>query len=131
MNWCSGQSVDEGSTEAPPIARIRCCAAAIWSGLESDARGPAAIEHVDRIDEAHGLRLVGHHERVGPRAAAEEANAFEEVARRDAGRREDEVLARGEVLGPVDAALVAVAHSGAAGPLVVVAVLEPSLDLAT
>ena len=85
---------------------------------------------MDGVDEADLLRLVGHHQRVRPRAAAEEADALEEVAGRDAGRGEDEVLARGEVLGAVDAALVAVAHPRAALALLVVAIPEAGLDLA-
>ena len=43
------------------------------------------------------LRLVAHHQRVGAGAAAEEADAVEQVAFGDAGRREDEVLARRQV----------------------------------
>ena len=69
------------------------------SRLEPDGRRPIAVEHVDRVDEPDLLRLVGHHERVGPRAAAEEPDALEQVARGHAGRREDEVLAGREVLG--------------------------------
>ena len=34
-----------------------------------------AVEHVDRVDEAHLLGLVAHHQRVRARAAAEEAHA--------------------------------------------------------
>ena len=67
---------------------------------------------------------------MGPGAAAEIAHALEQVAGRDAGRGEDEVLARREVLGRVDALLVAVAHRRAARPLLVAAVAEAGLDLA-
>src|SRR5258708_4783734 len=80
---------------------------------------PLSVEHVDGIDESNGLRLVGHHERVGASAATEEANALEQVAGRDTGRREHEVLARGEILGAIDVRLVAVAHPLAAGALLV------------
>ena len=67
--------------------------------LEPDRRRPAPVEHVDRVDEPDLLRLVGHHERVGPGATAEEADALEQVAARHPGRGEDEVVARREVLG--------------------------------
>ena len=49
--------------------------------LEADARRRVAVEHVDRVDEPDLLGLVGHHQRVGPRAAAEEPDALEQVAR--------------------------------------------------
>src|SRR6185369_13532681 len=64
------------------------------------------------------------------RASAEEPDTLEQVAGRHARRREDEVLARGEVLGVVDAVLVAVTHPRTALTLVVAAVPEPGLDLA-
>src|SRR5829696_3633882 len=130
MYWSSGQSVVPGAIWTPPMARIRCASAATLVGLETDARRALAVEHVDGVHEPHGLRLVGHHERVRTGAAAEEPHALEQVARRDPGRREHEILARREVLGSVNATLVAVAHPGAAGALVVAAVLEAGLDLA-
>src|SRR5690349_21360907 len=99
--------------------------------LEANARGSRPIEHVDGVDEANGLRLVGHHERVRPGPAAEEADTVEQVTIGDARRREDEVIARGEVLGVVDPALVPVAHPGTALALVVAAIPEAGLDLAT
>ncbi len=77
------------------------------------------------------LGLVGHHERMRPCAATEEADALEQVAGGHPGRREHEVLARRQVLGRVDPVLVAVAHPRAAFPLLVVAVAEARLDLAT
>src|SRR5215210_274845 len=81
--WWSASSMDDGRSEAPPSARIRPPERAI--GLEADARWALAVEHVDRVDEADGLRLVGHHEGVGPGSSTEEPNAFEEIAARDAG----------------------------------------------
>ena len=72
--------------------------------LEADPRRAVPVEHVDRVDEADLLGLVGHHQRMGPCPAAEEADAFEQVAGGHPGRREDEVLARCQVLRPVDAA---------------------------
>ena len=50
--------------------------------LEPDGRRAVPVEHVDGVDEADLLALVGHHERVGARAAAEEADALEQVAGR-------------------------------------------------
>src|SRR5262245_6616181 len=130
-NWLSGQSTEPGAIWMPPRARIRWAWLAIRrASLEPDPGRRLPIEHVDRIDEANGLGLVGHDQRVGAGAAPEEAHSLEQVAGRHAGRREHEVLARGQVLGPVDAALVAVAHPRATGPLVVVAVPEAGLDLA-
>src|SRR4029078_13065525 len=70
----------------------RSCGSATWTTkLQADRRRPVAVEHVDRVDEADLLGLVAHHERMGPGAAAEVPDALEQVAGRDAGRREDEV----------------------------------------
>src|SRR4029079_10670476 len=68
--------------------------------------------------------------RVGPGAPAEVADAVQQVAVGHAGRREDQLLAGREVLGRVDAALVAVAPRLAASVLLGRAVAEPRLDLA-
>src|SRR5882724_12873991 len=67
---------------------------------------------------------------MGPRPAAEEADALEEIPGGHPGRREDDVLARGELFGRVDAALVAVTHPRPAGPFLVAPVAEAGLDLA-
>ena len=94
----SSSSRVAGTARPRPCSRI-----ALATLLEPDARRAVAVEHVDRVDEADLLGLVGHHQRVGPRAAAEEADALEQVAGGDAGRGEDEVLAGRQVLGAVDA----------------------------
>src|SRR4051812_48991214 len=124
-----GQSVELGRSETPPIARIRC-SVAMSPSLESDARRAFPVEHVDGIHEPDGLRLVGHHHRVGAGAATEESNALEQVAGRDTRRGEDQVLAGSEVLGAVDPRFVTVAHPLAAPALLVGAVPEAGLDLA-
>src|SRR4051794_14218697 len=98
--------------------------------LESDPRRAVTVEHVDSVDEADLLGLVGHHQRVRAGAATEEADALEQVAGGDAGRGEDEVVARREVLGAIDTRLVAVTHPRAAFALLVAAIAEPRLDLA-
>src|SRR6185436_2369116 len=97
---------------------------------ESDPGWAVPIEHVDRVDEADLLRPIRHHERVRPRAAAEEAHALEQVAARDARGREDQAVARREVVRAVHPVLVAVAHPGAPFLLFGVAVSEARLDLA-
>ena len=76
------------SPGAPADLRARGAAVRVGPGRA------VPIEHVDGVDEADLLGLVGHHQRVGPRAAAEEPHALEQVAGRDAGGGEDEVLAR-------------------------------------
>ena len=80
------------------------------AGLQPDGWWPLAVEHVDRVHEADLLGLVGHHQRVGPRAAAEEPDALEQLSVRDAGRREHQVLAARQVLGAEDLRLVGVAQ---------------------
>src|SRR6187402_471831 len=99
--------------------------------LEPDSRRTVAIEHVDGVDETDLLGPVGHHQRMRARPATEEADALQEVAGRHPGRREHEVLARRQVLGPIDAVFVAVAHPCATLAFVVAAIAEPCLDLAT
>src|SRR6478735_1234716 len=99
--------------------------------LEPDPWRAVAVEHVDGVDEADLLGSVGHHQRMGPRPATEEADALEQIAGRHTGGREDEILARGEVLGPVDALLVPMAHPGATLAFIVAAIAEAGLDLAT
>src|SRR5437868_9122297 len=64
-----------------------------------------AREEVDSVDEAHPVAARAHDERVRAGAVGEEANAAQEVAVRDAGRRDDD-LARCEILGPEDALVV-------------------------
>ena len=68
----------EGWTLVEP-ARAR---ARVAGRLQPDGRRPVPVEHVDRVHEADLLGLVGHHQRVRPRAAAEEADALEQLARR-------------------------------------------------
>ncbi len=63
-------------------------------GLEADGRRAVPIEHVDRVDEPDLLALVRHHQRMRPGAAAEEPDALEQLAGRNAGRREHELVAR-------------------------------------
>ena len=62
------------------------------------------------VDEADLLCLVGHHQRVRTRAAAEEPDPLEKIAAGHARRREDDAVARGEVLGRVHPVRVAMAH---------------------
>ncbi len=57
---------------------------------------------MDGVDEADQPAGVAHHQRVGARAAAEEADAAQELAIGHAGGAEDEVLAGGELIGRVD-----------------------------
>ena len=98
--------------------------------LEPDARRAVAVEHVDRVDEADLLGLVGHHQRVRPGAAAEEADALEQVAGRSRRSRRRRGSRRTPGPRSVDAVLVAVAHPRAALALLVAAVAEAGLDLA-
>ena len=62
--------------------------------LEPDAGRPRPVEHLDRVDEPDLGLAEGHHERMGPGAAAEEPDAIEQVASGDPGRGEDEVVCR-------------------------------------
>ena len=71
-----------------------------------------------------------HHERRRPNAVAEKANAFHERAVGDARRREDDVVAGSQILGPVDPLEVRDAHRAA--PLFVLGRVddETGVDLA-
>src|SRR2546423_1399764 len=60
----------------PPIATIVRRTPSITLPLQPDGGWPIPVEHVDRVDEADLLGLIAHHERMGPRAAAEEADAL-------------------------------------------------------
>ena len=71
--------------DAPAARRARGAASSSArpaSRLEADPRRRVAVEHVDRVHEADLLGLVGHHQRVRPRAATEEADPLEQVAGR-------------------------------------------------
>src|SRR6266480_4317571 len=46
-----------------------------------------AREEVNPVDEPHPVAAGAHHERVSPRRVGKEADAAEQVAVRDAGRR--------------------------------------------
>src|SRR6478735_7123612 len=95
--------------------------------LEPDPWRAVAVEHVDRVDEADLLGAVGHHQRMGPRSATEEANALQQIAGGHAGGGEDEILARCEVLGPIDTLLITMAHPGSTLAFVVAAIAEARL----
>src|SRR6185503_19299399 len=69
---------------------------------------------VNAVDEPDLVRLVLHDHRTGADAVAEEANAPHQRAVGDAGRREDDVLAGGEVRGAVDLLDVSDPHRAAA-----------------
>src|SRR3989442_11893849 len=57
---------------------------------------------VDGVDEADQVRDRHHHEAVGPGAITEEAHSLEQAPVGDACRREDHVLAGGQVVREVD-----------------------------
>src|SRR5512132_445188 len=56
---------------------------------------------MDAVDEADPVAARAHHERVRARAVGEVANSSQQIAVRDAGRRDDR-LARRELLGLED-----------------------------
>src|SRR5262245_32287232 len=61
-----------------------------------------ACLHVDAVDEANTMRVRLHHQRRRANAVAEEADTLHDRAIGHAGRGEDDVLARGQILRAVD-----------------------------
>ena len=76
---------------------------------------------MDRVDEPDEAALVAHHQRVGAGAAAEEADAAEQVAVGDAAGAEEDVVAGGQLGRVVDLVVVLallLAFAGFAGIVV-------------
>src|SRR6476646_11662263 len=72
---------------------------------QADFLAPLAGEEVDAVHEAHPVAARAHEEGMRAGAVGEEADAAQQVAVRDAGRRDDH-LARSEVVGIEDALVV-------------------------
>src|SRR5678816_2101915 len=70
--------------------------------------------HVDAVDEPDPVRVVLHDHRAGARAIAEEPDTAHQRAVGDTGRREDDVVARRQILRAVDLLEVADPHRAAA-----------------
>ena len=82
-----------------------------------------------RVDLAEGARLRAHDEGLGGRAVVVVADALEQLAVGDAGRGEEAVVPRDEVVGREHLVEV-VAGVERRGALVLVAGPQPTLDLA-
>src|SRR4051812_50224076 len=61
---------------------------------QPDFLAPVAREEVDAVDEPDPVAARAHDERVRPRGVAEEADAAQQVAVRDAGGDDDHLLRR-------------------------------------
>src|SRR5688572_16900070 len=85
---------------------------------------------MDRVYEPHEMWRGGHDERMRPRPFAEETYTAQQRPVGDARRREDEVLARSEVLRPVDPSEVADAHLLEPLPVRLLGQHQLGLDLA-
>src|SRR5262245_60215986 len=90
---------------------------------EAEARGWQSSEtylhvgvrrDVDAVDETDAVRFVLHDHRAGPRAVAEKADAAHQRAVGDAGGREDDAVARREILRAVHLLEISDAHRAAA-----------------
>src|SRR5687767_4494147 len=115
-------------------ARDACAAPAmlrLTGLLKPDLDGAFRLGgHVDAVDETHPPRMRLHHQRHGPGAVAEEAHALHQRAVGDAGRGEDDVLARGEIPRLVDPLEVGDAHGAATGFVFGRVYSKPREDLA-
>src|SRR5579884_2165247 len=100
-----------GSSTLRSASITSSCVGTGTSLAEPYVLAPLAGEEVDAVDEAHPVAAGAHHERVRPGAVGEEADAAQQVAVRDARRRDDHVAGR-EVLGAEDAAVVLDARLG-------------------